>query len=51
MVAFDARLSGTTFASQALTFILGSTLLHSTVCVLNDICDVDLDRQVGAFDP
>ena len=51
MVAFDARLSGTAFASQALMFILGSTLLHSTVCVLNDICDIDLDRQVGAFDP
>ncbi|KAA1470990.1 UbiA prenyltransferase [Dentipellis sp. KUC8613] len=25
---------------------LGSTLLHSAACVLNDICDIDFDRQV-----
>ncbi|CAK5271332.1 unnamed protein product [Mycena citricolor] len=31
---------------ETLLFAVGSTLLHSAACVLNDICDVDLDRQV-----
>ena len=25
----------------------GATLLHCAVCVINDICDIDFDRQVG----
>jgi 4-hydroxybenzoate polyprenyltransferase len=29
-------------------FLLGSTLLHSAICVINDILDKDLDAQVGA---
>lgn len=36
---------------QALLFTLGSTLLHSAACVLNDICDIDFDRQVGKHGP
>lgn len=32
---------------QLLLFGIGSTLLHSAACVLNDICDIDLDRLVG----
>ena len=33
--------------TQTLLFGVGSTLLHSAACVLNDICDIDFDRQVG----
>jgi 4-hydroxybenzoate polyprenyltransferase len=32
---------------QLLAFGVGSTLLHSAACVLNDICDIDFDKQVG----
>ena len=32
---------------QLLVFGIGSTLLHSAACVLNDICDIDFDRLVG----
>jgi len=28
------------------TWLLGSILLHSAACVINDICDRDIDRQV-----
>ena len=35
------------FAEKLVWFALGSMLLHSAACVLNDICDVDFDRQVG----
>ncbi|KIP05906.1 hypothetical protein PHLGIDRAFT_24822 [Phlebiopsis gigantea 11061_1 CR5-6] len=31
---------------QLLLFGIGSTLLHSAACVLNDICDIDFDRLV-----
>ena len=27
----------------------GATLLHCAACVINDICDIDFDRQVGKF--
>ncbi|KAI0739190.1 UbiA prenyltransferase [Daedaleopsis nitida] len=35
-----------TYAERLLWFAVGSMLLHSSACVLNDICDVDFDRQV-----
>ena len=35
------------FAAKLAVFAIGSFLLHSSACVLNDICDVDFDRQVG----
>lgn len=28
-------------------FAAGAMFLHSAACVLNDICDVEFDRQVG----
>lgn len=31
---------------QFAPYFLGSTLLHSAACVINDICDIDFDRQV-----
>ena len=36
------------YAEKLLWFAVGSMLVHSAACVLNDICDVDFDRQVGA---
>lgn len=35
------------FAAKLAVFALGSFLLHSAACVLNDICDIEFDRQVG----
>lgn len=32
---------------QTIAFGIGSTLLHSAACVLNDICDIDFDGKVG----
>ncbi|KAI0657016.1 UbiA prenyltransferase [Cubamyces menziesii] len=34
------------FSVKLAVFAVGSCLLHSSACVLNDICDVDFDRQV-----
>jgi 4-hydroxybenzoate polyprenyltransferase len=34
---------------QLLAWALGATLFHSAACVWNDMCDYDLDRQVGAY--
>lgn len=30
-------------------YFVGSTILHSAACVINDICDRDFDRQVGTY--
>lgn len=35
--------------TQTALFAVGSTLLHSAACVLNDICDIEFDRKVGTF--
>lgn len=32
-------------------FLVGSTILHSAACTINDICDRDFDRQVGGWIP
>ena len=34
---------------QTLAFGVGSTLLHSGACVLNDICDIEFDKLVGKY--
>ncbi|EMD35418.1 hypothetical protein CERSUDRAFT_53335 [Gelatoporia subvermispora B] len=31
---------------QTIMFGIGSTLLHSAACVINDICDIEFDRKV-----
>ncbi|KAH9934349.1 UbiA prenyltransferase family [Fomitopsis serialis] len=36
----------TTFVQYTTAFLLGSTLLHSAACTINDICDRDFDRPV-----
>ncbi|PSS08835.1 hypothetical protein PHLCEN_2v3450, partial [Hermanssonia centrifuga] len=37
------------FAVTTFTFGAIATLLHSAACVLSDICDKDLDSQVGGY--
>ncbi|OCH90316.1 4-hydroxybenzoate polyprenyl transferase [Obba rivulosa] len=46
MAARSVSLPPQTFAVETMMFLLGSTLLHSAACVLNDICDRDFDAQV-----
>lgn len=38
-----------TLALRTLMYTIGGTTLHSAACVINDICDRDLDRQVGKY--
>ena len=40
-----------TLIIQTILFAIGSTLMHSVACVLNDICDIDFDRKVGTSFP
>jgi len=47
IAAYSVGLPARSLAVQTLMFALGSTLVHSAACVINDICDVDFDRQVG----
>ncbi|KAJ7277948.1 UbiA prenyltransferase family [Mycena rebaudengoi] len=46
MAAYSANLPFNNFIMQTAMFALGSTLIHSAACVLNDICDRDFDGQV-----
>ncbi|KAJ7266402.1 UbiA prenyltransferase family-domain-containing protein [Mycena haematopus] len=46
MAAYSIRLPLHHLMVQTAMFALGSTLLHSAACVLNDICDRDIDRKV-----
>ena len=48
MAAYANDISHNQLAIQLSMFAIGSTLIHSAACVLNDICDIDFDRQVGA---
>lgn len=47
MAAYSKNLPMETFVTYTLMFALGSTVLHAAACVLNDICDRDIDRKVG----
>jgi 4-hydroxybenzoate polyprenyltransferase len=47
MAAYSTQLPMKNLTIQALMFAIGSILLHSAACVLNDICDRDFDRKVG----
>ncbi|KAA1478074.1 UbiA prenyltransferase [Dentipellis sp. KUC8613] len=44
--ASDWHLTRYELALWTACLALGSTLIHGAACVLNDICDVDFDRQV-----
>ncbi|KAF8909555.1 UbiA prenyltransferase family [Mucidula mucida] len=46
MVGYSNGLPVQSLARETLVFSLGSTLLHSAACVINDICDRDFDAQV-----
>ncbi|KAK0458973.1 UbiA prenyltransferase family, partial [Desarmillaria tabescens] len=45
VAASTVQLPVVQFIKGIIAFALGSTLLHSAACVLNDICDIDFDRQ------
>ncbi len=47
MAAYSYGLSLRDLTTELLLFAIGSTLLHSAACVLNDICDIDFDKKVG----
>ena len=47
MAAYRTKLPANELALQTVLFVLGGTMVHSAACVINDICDVDFDRQVG----
>jgi 4-hydroxybenzoate polyprenyltransferase len=49
MAAYSVELPWQNLLIQTLMFAIGSTLLHSAACILNDICDRDFDRQVGEW--
>ncbi|EPQ52553.1 UbiA prenyltransferase [Gloeophyllum trabeum ATCC 11539] len=38
-----------TLSRYMAAFMGGGTISHCAICTLNDICDVDFDRQVGAW--
>lgn len=47
MAAYKAQLSFGALAPQLVLYALGATVVHSTACVINDICDIEFDRKVG----
>ena len=47
MAAYNTDTQLPTLAYQLSLFAIGSTLMHSAACVINDICDIDFDKQVG----
>ena len=49
MAAYASGLSRRDVAVQTAMFAIGSTLMHSAACVLNDICDIEFDRKVGSY--
>ncbi|KAJ7643121.1 UbiA prenyltransferase family-domain-containing protein, partial [Mycena polygramma] len=46
MAAYSVQLPLQSLVLQTVMFAIGSTLLHSAACILNDICDRDFDRKV-----
>ncbi|KZT02375.1 UbiA prenyltransferase [Laetiporus sulphureus 93-53] len=42
----SAGLSPRELTVHIFALLVGSTLLHSAACTINDICDIDFDRQV-----
>jgi 4-hydroxybenzoate polyprenyltransferase len=47
MAAYKLSLDPRTLSTHTLLFAVGSTLVHSAACVINDICDRNFDKQVG----
>ncbi|GJE90101.1 4-hydroxybenzoate octaprenyltransferase [Phanerochaete sordida] len=46
MAAYKAQLPFNVLAPQLVLHAAGATMVHSTACVINDICDIDFDRKV-----
>ncbi|KAF9461423.1 UbiA prenyltransferase family [Collybia nuda] len=46
MAAYDYNINPKNLATQTVMFAIGSTLLHSAACIINDICDRDIDGQI-----
>ncbi|KAJ7623850.1 UbiA prenyltransferase family-domain-containing protein [Mycena polygramma] len=46
MAAHSVNLPAHEVLAQTFMFAIRSTLLHSAACILNDICDIDFDRNV-----
>ncbi|OCH86141.1 UbiA prenyltransferase [Obba rivulosa] len=46
MAAYAVTYPPHQFVIQTIMFCIGSTLLHSAACVINDICDIEFDRKV-----
>ena len=47
MAAYKIEMEAQELAVRTVLFVIGGTVVHSAACVINDICDVDFDRQVG----
>lgn len=45
----EVHLSPSALLQRLSLYAVGSIVLRSAACVLNDICDLDIDRQVGEF--
>ncbi|KZV60682.1 UbiA prenyltransferase [Peniophora sp. CONT] len=45
LVAYKVHMPVAGFLQRSVVCVLAGTLVHSTACVLNDICDIDFDRQ------
>lgn len=46
MAAYSIGLSPESFVLQLAMFALGCTFLHGAGCTLNDLCDIEFDKQV-----
>lgn len=44
---YEDKPSSIEMAAALAGMVVWGTLLHSAGCVINDICDVEFDRQVG----
>jgi len=46
MSAYSVGLPVHSFLSQLATFAIGCIFLHGAICTLNDLCDIEFDKQV-----
>jgi 4-hydroxybenzoate polyprenyltransferase len=47
MAVYSSGISLAVLSYQVVLFAIGSTLMRSASCVLDDICNIDFDSQVG----
>jgi len=46
MAAYRNSMPPAELILKLIGYLVGSTLLHNAACIINDICDIDFDRQV-----